>query len=284
MSDMKAHSHSGSGASLSNDISEDNINSSGSQPVVLLDEQTSSSHPLPPRFSSTGLSLAMQQQAEQLLAEHASLKEQIDQQLRLVALQQQVNDKKAELDAVIRQSTAMSSPTIHHRNPVTPIHIPQPVSRPLFNNNVVNSSAFKAPVSAAALAKRQAIADLPPRIPSASSIPTSSVSIKHIPPAKFTGDKESQNADVEQWIDEANIYLELSRVPLSNQLSEIKGLLSGYALKWLREKREEVEAADKNMTWEWLQVQLIDEFGRSTGVSACSEGRVASIENGHQEC
>ena len=271
MSDMKAHSHSGSGISLSNDISigEDNINSAGSQLIGVLDEQTLSSHPLPSRFPATALSLAMQQQEEQLLAEHASLKEQIDLQLRLVALQQQVNDKKAELDAVIRQSNAMSSPSIHQGNPVTPIHISQsqPVSRPLFNNNVINPSAFKAPVSAAALAKKQAIANLPSRLPSASvSIP--SVSIKHTPPAKFTGDKESQNADVEQWIDEANIYLELSHVPLSNQLSEIKGLLSGYALKWLREKREEVEAADKNMTWEWLQVQLIDEFGRSTGLLA----------------
>jgi hypothetical protein len=141
MSEMNTHSHGGSGASLSNDITngEDNINSSGSQSIGILHEQTSSSQPLPSRFPAPSVSLAMQQQEEQLLAEHASLNEQIDQQLRLVALQQRVNDKKAELDAVLRQSTAMSSPSIYHGNPVTPIHISQPVSRPLFNNNVVTA-------------------------------------------------------------------------------------------------------------------------------------------------
>jgi hypothetical protein len=89
--------------------------------------------------------------------------------------------------------------------------------------------------------------------------------VKLIPPAKFTGDKDTQNAEVEQWIEEVNIYLDLSGVSASRHLPLITGYLSGYALKWLREKREEVEAENKIMTWEWLQTQLIEDFGRSTG-------------------
>jgi hypothetical protein len=173
------------------------------------------------------------------------------------------------LDAAIRQSTAMSSPSMYHDTPVTPAHnAAPPVNRHLFTS-VSYSSAIKAPVSAAALAKRQSIANLPFRLPPTDpSVYAPPVTIKHTPPIKFTGDKEAQNAAIEQWIDEANIYLRLSRVPLADHLNQVTGLLSGYALKWLKEKREEVEAAERIMTWEWLQGQLIDDFGRGTGVLA----------------
>ena len=219
-----------------------------------------SSHPVTASLSLT----MMQQQEEQLLAEKAAVRKEKEQMLRIASLQREIDKERAEVEAM-RQSTAMSSLSTYHSTPITPAHnVAPPVNRSLFSS-VAYASALKAPVSAAALAKRQSIADLPADPPSVS---VSSVYIKHTPPAKFTGEKDSQNADIEQWIDEANTYLELSRVPPSDFLAEVKGLMSGYALKWLKDRREEVEAAHRVMTWPWLQFQLIDEFGRSTGVLA----------------
>lgn len=241
------------------------------------DTSSSHQHHLPaPQFASlsshsaiASLSLTMmQQQEEQLLAEKAAVRKEKEQMLRIAALQREIDKEKAEVEAM-RQSTAMSSLSTYHSTPITPAHnVAPPVNRSLFST-VAYASALKAPVSAATHAKRQSIADLPPEPPSkVPSIFVSSVHIKHTPPAKFTGEKDSQNADIEQWIDEANTYLELSRVPPSDFLAEVKGLMSGYALKWLKDRREEVEAAHRVMTWPWLQLQLIDEFGRSTGVLA----------------
>lgn len=253
---MKTHS-SNAFAALSSDDSDGTENE--------VDEVlVSSSH----RHSHSAVvtpSLSVQQQEAQLLAENA----QILQQLRLATLQQEVIGNKAKLDAVLRQSAVMSSPSMYHDTPVTPAHkAAPPVNRHLFTS-VGYASAIKAPVSAAALAKRQSIANLPSRLPPADpSVHAPPVTIKNTPPIKFTGDKEAQNADIEQWIDEANIYLELSHVPPAYHLKQVTGLLSGYALKWLKEKREEVEAAGRIMTWEWLQGQLIEDFGRSTGVLA----------------
>lgn len=211
--------------------------------------------------------LTLQQQEEQLLAANAALDEQIAQ-VRVSTLQQQLDTKRAALDALLLSAVSSSSSV----SPSTPVRVPLAVNRTLFNLH--SASTFKAAPTVATLAKRQSIANLPtisssvvPRIPA----PTVSVSphpVRHAPPTKFSGSKEEQNAAIAEWIDEANIYLRLSRIAASEHLDHVEGMLTGYALKWLREKKEEVEAAHRAMTWDWLQVQLIDEFGRSSGVAA----------------
>lgn len=216
-------------------------------------------------------SLSMKQQEEQLLAEDHALQERLEQQLRLLILQRKVNTKKEELEAAIRECATITSHVSYQQNsPNTPVHKTALINRPLFPSASYASTSNKTPISAAALAKRQSIATLPTRSASSAthSIYTTASIIKNTPPSKFTGDKETQNADIEQWIDEANIYLDLSNVPAVQHLKQITGLLSGYALKWFKEKREEVEAENKVMTWEWLQGQLIEDFGRGTGALA----------------
>jgi hypothetical protein len=224
-------------------------------------------------------SLSVQREEDQLLTEQAAVQEEITL-LRLTLLRQQVSDQRAERDLLRQQYALLSSSSpLPSIVPSTPARVLTPVNRSLFSPS--SASVYKAP-SAAAIAKKQSIDSLPPlsySLPSPAPLPSDPIvssenpprtpySVKPTPPVKFTGDKEVQNADVEQWIDEANIYFDLSRIPPSDHLSQAKGLLTGYALKWLREKREEVEAAGRVMTWEWLQVQLIDEFGRSNGVAA----------------
>ena len=221
----------------------------------------------------TSYPLSLQQREEQLIAANAAMERELAE-LRIAALQQQLEDRAAQRDALLL-SAVQASASVPLATPVR--SMPVSVNRTLFNTHV--APTYKAPLSAAIVAKRQSLANLPPMSsspvvpPIAVAVPTDPVPlirerIKHTPPAKFTGEKESQNADVEEWIDEANIYFELSHVPVSEHLNQVRGLFSGYALKWFREKREEVQAVQKEMTWAWLQVQLIEEFGRSTGVAA----------------
>lgn len=238
------------------------LSSDESEEVVEV-SSPSHQHGPPPILPPISVSATVKEEEEQILAELAALNERLEQ-LRIASLRQGLIAKRAEVDAAEKASASTSS-----AYPVTPIAAP-PVNRQLFTA-VKHPSAINAPVSAAALAKRQSIALLPSSLPLPAVVPFVQAPpshVKHTPPIKFTGDKESQNADIEQWIDEANIYLELSSVPPAYHLKQVTGLLSGYALKWLKEKKEEVEAAGKIMTWEWLQAQLIEDFGRSTGAVA----------------
>jgi hypothetical protein len=227
--------------------------------------------------------LSLQEEEQLLQAERAAVAREAAQ-LRVSVLRRQLEDERAALQAATLLSSSGPSPPGPPPPPLplplsTPARGHTPVSRALFTPTSI--SAYKGPATAA-LAKKQAIYGLPllpSSVPPSDPLPSSSLPslspppprpdrIRHTPPAKFTGDKEAQNAEVEQWIDEANTYFDLSRVPPSDHLAEVKGLFTGYALKWLREKREEVQAAGRAMTWDWLQIQLIDEFGRSSGVAA----------------
>ena len=99
-------------------------------------------------------------------------------------------------------------------------------------------------------------------------MPTTRSKLKHTPPVKFSGDKESQNAEIRQWIHEANIYFKVSDVAPERWLEEMETLLTGQALSWYEEKCEEVESEHKIMTWEWLIAQMIEHYGHSTGALA----------------
>lgn len=179
-------------------------------------------------------------------------------------LQQQFISLRSTASSSTASSSSPPSSFIHE--PATPIRPSTsiPVSRAL-----AFASAFKAPATAVAIAKQAAIDSLPSSTSHVGTIATRSPAhMKHTPPAKFTGDNATQNDHVEEWCDEVNIYFALTGVPEADQLTQATGLLSGYALKWLREKKEEVDAHNRAMTWPYLEHQLIEDFGHTVGIAA----------------
>jgi hypothetical protein len=195
--------------------------------------------------------------------------------MRITRLQQKVKQQDAERQSLLiqQQSASLSSAPPTTAVPSTPVTAPSSVNRSLFER-----SSFYTP-SAATIAKKaqtdrlpsvgsESIPPLPPSHPPSSGSSDHPAHIRHTPPVKFTGEKDSQNADVEQWIEEANIYFDLSGIEQSRWLSHAQGLMSGQALKWLGEKREELSLLNKVMDWAWLQQQLIEDFGRASGVVA----------------
>jgi hypothetical protein len=231
--------------------------------------ESSSSSFSPSSALDTGPS-PLQLEEERLLAESAAVEKETAALLRVEGLRRKLEEQKALLASLHLASSASSSSSSLSSStvPSTPARGLTPVNRSLFTPSSVSGYNVASSVTAA---KKQAIDSLPFSSSSSSLHPSSppfSSSVKRTPPAKFTGEMESVNAGVEQWVDEANTYFDLSRIPFSERLAEAKGLCSGYALKWWREKNEEVEAAGRVMTWDWLQAQLIDDFGRSSGVAA----------------
>ena len=230
---------------------------------------------------STSMTLKVQLQADY---------DRMQEEYELLTMQQRNDAMRAQLAAakipvpIIPSSYAQPLP-LYQSTPATALHIPTmtapiihhhapPVNRQLYNSGAyVHSHAT--PISAVAQSRRDAIAALPMAVAGmnpASSVPvsaparsTSPVRVKHLPPAKFSGEKAAQNARVETWISEAKIYLQANRVAPEDHLFEISTLFCDYALEWLSVKQEEVTVAGKVMTWEWLQAKLIEEFGRSRG-------------------
>ena len=82
---------------------------------------------------------------------------------------------------------------------------------------------------------------------------------------------------MERWVEAVNTWLRLSDVHPSHYLDYARGYFhtSGSASAWLQQRDEEVAHFDKEMTWEWLQHQLIQHFGQPTGVSASEAAWVA---------
>ena len=138
--------------------------------------------------------------------------------------------------------------------------------------------------SLASLAQRASLEELPdaqlpvPALPSAVTVadaqpsaPLSHATVKFVRPVapkKFSGEDEAQNAKVEAWIEELNVWLRLSRIEPAQQLDYAHGFFTDDAITWLGQKREEVAAVNKVMTWPWLQSQLVQQYGRASGVSA----------------
>lgn len=218
------------------------------------------------------LPISVTAEMQELIAKRTALQERI-RVAETASLHEQIAMLTARAEAAERQHAMGSSlsasmyPAPH--TPVTAIH--HPVNRHLFPPNVRHIAGSHTPISAITLAKKQSYAGLAPAAPAIDlpepvrSSSSSSVHRQYKPPVKFTGDKDTQNAAVEQWIIEVNKYMKLTRVPLNEQLEDATYLLSGYALKWYVEKTEELEEEGLSMTWEWLQGQLIEDFGRSTG-------------------
>jgi hypothetical protein len=204
---------------------------------------------------------------QELMAIRTALQKRIHA-AETASLQEQIAVLTARAEAAERQH-AMGSSGPLSSTPVTAIH--QPVNRHLFPSTARHIAGIHTPMSAIALAKKQSYAGLAPAAPVIDppepALPSSSLPVRrnYKPPVKFTGDKDTQNAAVEQWLVEVNKYMSLTRVPLDEQLDDATYLLSGYALKWYGRKTEELNGEGLAMTWEWIQRELIKDFGRSTG-------------------
>jgi hypothetical protein len=223
-------------------------------------------------------------QKAQLQAEFDRMQEEYE----LLTMQRRNDAMRAQLAAVKKPVPIIplsDSQPLYQSTPATALHVPTmhpsiihqpapPVNRQLYSSGLYAQS-LTTPVSNMAQARRDAIAALPLAVPAMNTtasapalVPvrsTSPVRIKHLPPAKFSGEKAAQNARIETWISEAKIYLQANHIAPKDHLFEISTLFCDYALEWLAMKEEEVALQKRAMTWEWLQIRMIEEFGRSRG-------------------
>jgi hypothetical protein len=232
------------------------------------------------------------EQEKELLASSAALAEEMAR-LRVAALQRQVLVQQEEVRAarLLHMQLAGSGsghPSAAAPVPVsssaflsTPARVPRPVARDLMD--LLQTTQRKGP-SLASLAQRASLEELPdaqqpvPALVLRSAVPAAQPSapsshdtlkfVRPVAPKKFSGEDEVQNAKVEAWIEELNVWLRLSRIEPAQQLDYAHGFFTGDAITWLGQKTEEVTSVNKVMTWAWLQGQLVQQYGRASGVSA----------------
>ena len=107
-----------------------------------------------------------------------------------------------------------------------------------------------------------------------SSAPLSRGSASRMPktatPTKFTGDNPSQNETIQRWVETVNAWLGVQNIPVSHHLVYARGFIEshGSASTWLLAKDAEVLGAGREMTWEWLQMQLVSHFSQQSGIPA----------------
>jgi hypothetical protein len=89
-------------------------------------------------------------------------------------------------------------------------------------------------------------------------------------PEKFSGDDPTQNERVESWVGEVDRWLRLSKVPPELHLDLARSYITstGNAGEWILQKEEEAAHAGKEMTWAWLQLQLVQHYAQPSGVAA----------------
>jgi hypothetical protein len=89
-------------------------------------------------------------------------------------------------------------------------------------------------------------------------------------PKEFSGDDPIQNERVERWVAAMNRYLHLSKVPSHLHLDTARSYFSsaGGAEEWIASREEEVAYSGKQMTWDWLQLQLIEHYAQPSGPAA----------------
>jgi hypothetical protein len=107
----------------------------------------------------------------------------------------------------------------------------------------------------------------PPPPPSSSSSSPSSYRHRPRPPDRFTGESEATNATIERWLMAANVYIRNSRCAPSEVMDIAEELFGGTAVEWIMDKKEEAITAGRVMTWDVLQVMLIEHFGRARGAA-----------------
>lgn len=135
--------------------------------------------------------------------------------------------------------------------------------------------------SAAAVAHQRSIDQLPDSISEAmhrapvtttfSDVrPITRAHVKIVTPEKFSGEDKDQCERVENWIDEVDEWLHLSNVDPALHLDYARTLFSskGRVRTWLRLKDDELAHANKSMTWDWLKLQLMRQYGQPSGAAA----------------
>jgi hypothetical protein len=117
------------------------------------------------------------------------------------------------------------------------------------------------------------VLEVPPPATSTSASKSESHSkpnYKPVQPVMFTGDDATQNERVERWILAVDSWLRLSKIPVDDHLEYARSLFStsGTANLWLGQKDDELEASNKEMTWDWLKGQVIQHYGSPSGALA----------------
>jgi hypothetical protein len=89
-------------------------------------------------------------------------------------------------------------------------------------------------------------------------------------PEAFTGDDTTQNEKVELWVDAVNRYLRLGQVPEHLHLDTARSYFSstGGAGEFAKMREEEAVANGKQLTWEYLQAELISHYALRVGQAA----------------
>jgi hypothetical protein len=108
-----------------------------------------------------------------------------------------------------------------------------------------------------------------PAVPSsASAFDKPRTSVKQ--PEAFTGDDTAQNEKVELWVDAVNRYLRLGQVPAHLHLDTARSCFSstGGAGEFVKMREEEAAAIGKQLTWEYLQAELISHYAQRVGQAA----------------
>ena len=68
-----------------------------------------------------------------------------------------------------------------------------------------------------------------------------------------------QNERVASWVAEVNRFLRLSKVPEEDHLDTARSYImsKGSEEEWITAREEELAYFGKQLTWQWLQAELI---------------------------
>ena len=135
---------------------------------------------------------------------------------------------------------------------------------------VVGNGRLSAPVVTTVIAPSTAAPPGRATPPAATSTPAESRGA-YKKPENFTGVDTAQNEGVEQWVEQMDRFLRLSHVAADRHLDTARSYLgseAGGAGEFATRTEEEVVYQGKQLTWEYLQAQLIDEYAEPLGVAA----------------
>ena len=224
-------------------------------------------------------------------------------QLQLTAIKQRLTIKARQLDALEAEAEThrriiagvQAAPSLPAGAPVVPTAAE--VATPARFNLRPRMLAFQStigrkPPTAAALQYQAGVDGLPNRGTSVSLLDKakeveppdevqsvrrivtgesrSKSAVKPVQPVMFTGDDATQNERVDSWVRAVDSWLKLGQIPADQHLEYARSLFStsGTACLWLGQKDDELEASDKDMTWDWLRTQVIQHYGSPSGALA----------------
>ena len=131
-------------------------------------------------------------------------------------------------------------------------------------------SVVVAPIIAPAVAGSGRASNVTHVLPAASEANRAPYRATVSKPEKFSGDDPVQNQRVASWVAEINRFLRLSKVPIEDHLDTARSYVvsKGSAEEWITAKEEEVACSGKQLTWVWLQAELIQHYAQPSGPAA----------------